>query len=63
MALLSTEDVAQRLRISRRRVQWYCKQGRIEAERVGRDYAVTEEAFRAFEAQERKPGPKGPRKE
>lgn len=54
--MLTTAQVAERLGLDPSRVRVLAAQGRIVAEKVGRDWVFREEAVVAFEAFERKPG-------
>jgi excisionase family DNA binding protein len=50
-AVLTTQEVAQLLQISRRSVQWLIKQRRLKAIRIGRAYRVRASALHTFFAQ------------
>jgi len=54
MKLLTTKEVAENLGVTVRRVQAMIKDGRLEAEKLGRDYVVKESALEAVK--ERKTG-------
>ena len=54
MALLSTTQVAQRLGISMPRVHQLIAEGRLPAEKIGRDYVIHESDLKLVA--ERKPG-------
>lgn len=56
---LTTQEAAERLGISRRRINDFIKDGRLPAEKHGRDYLINEKDLKLVE--ERKPG--RPRKE
>jgi excisionase family DNA binding protein len=45
MKLLTTNEVAEKLGITTRRVQAMIKDGRLEAEKLGRDYVVKESSL------------------
>lgn len=49
MKLLTAAEVATRLGIHPSLVRVYCREGRIKAERKGRDWLITESAVAAFE--------------
>jgi excisionase family DNA binding protein len=46
--ILTTGEVAQRLKISRRAVQWMIKQRKLQAVRIGRAYRVRPQHIEAF---------------
>jgi excisionase family DNA binding protein len=46
--ILTTGEVAQRLKISRRAVQWLIHQRRLKAVRIGRSYRVRPQHIEAF---------------
>lgn len=54
MKLLSTSDAAIHLGVSERRVRGLITDGRLPAEKIGRDYVIKEEDLKLV--QERKPG-------
>lgn len=54
MKLLTTKEAAEKLSVTVRRVQAMIKDGRLEAEKLGRDYVVKESALEAVK--ERKTG-------
>lgn len=54
MKLLTTKEVAEKLGVTVRRVQAMIKDGRLEAEKLGRDYVVRESALE--KVKNRKPG-------
>ena len=54
MALLSTTQVAQRLGISMPRVHQLIAEGRLPAEKIGRDYVINESDLKLVA--ERRPG-------
>jgi len=54
MKLLTTTDVAERLGVSQRRVLALIKEGRLPAQRLGRDYLIDETNIKLVK--DRKPG-------
>ena len=46
MALLTTSDAAARLGITVRHVRWLINNKRLKAQRIGRDWAITEQALK-----------------
>jgi excisionase family DNA binding protein len=46
--ILTTGEVAQRLKISRRQVQWLIHQRKLQAVRIGRAYRVRPQHIEAF---------------
>lgn len=46
--MLTTKQIAEKLNVSVRRVQAYIHMGRLRAERIGRDWMVTEKNFSKF---------------
>jgi excisionase family DNA binding protein len=46
--VLTTKEVAEHLKISRRSVQWLIKQRRLKAIRIGRAYRVRTSALQSF---------------
>lgn len=54
MKLLTTNEVAEKLGVTVRRVQAMIKDGRLEAEKLGRDYLIKESSLEAVK--ERKSG-------
>jgi excisionase family DNA binding protein len=54
MNLLTTKEVAERLSVSVRRVHALIQDGRLHAEKFGRDYMIKEEDLKSVE--DRKPG-------
>lgn len=54
MNLLTTNDVAERLGVTIKRVQALVRAGRLPAEKVGRDYLIKEKDLRLV--LDRKPG-------
>jgi excisionase family DNA binding protein len=54
MKLLTTKDVADKLGVSVLRVQQLIWDGRLPAEKIGRDYVIKEEDLKLVE--DRKPG-------
>lgn len=59
MTLLTTKETAERLNVSVRRVHQLIEEGRLPAEKMGRDYFIKDEDLKLVE--DRKPGrpPKG----
>jgi excisionase family DNA binding protein len=55
MKLLSVKEVARRLDISESLVRRYCREGRIEAQKIG-GWAITEAALKELETQPRRVG-------
>lgn len=55
MTLLNTKEVAERLGVSTVRVRQMIRAGKIEAQNLGRDYAISEEALASVVVY-RKPG-------
>lgn len=49
MKLLTTSEVAARLQVSVRRVHQLIAEGRLPAEKMGRDYFIKEDAVKSFE--------------
>lgn len=47
-AILDLADVEKRLKINRRTLREYVKQGRLEAKKIGRSYYITEERLMQF---------------
>ena len=60
--MLTTDQVAARLGVSRRRVQKLIQLGTLTAQRLGRDWFVEESTLAAFAQLDRKPGWKPGRK-
>ena len=54
MKLISTKDAAHKLGVSVRRVQAMIAQGRLRAQKIGRDYLISESDLASV--LERKPG-------
>lgn len=54
MELLTTKQVAERLGISMARVHQLINEGRLPAEKIGRDYLIKEDDLKLVE--DRKPG-------
>lgn len=54
MALLTTAEVAERLGVSSRRVHQFIAEGRLPAEKKGRDYLIDEKDL--AKVKNRKPG-------
>jgi excisionase family DNA binding protein len=54
MKLLTTKEAAERLGVSQVRVNQLIKQGRLPAEKMGRDYFIKESDLKLVE--DRKPG-------
>jgi excisionase family DNA binding protein len=54
MNLLTTKEVAERLGVTQQRVQAMIKDGRLPAQKMGRDWFVNEEDLKLVE--DRKPG-------
>jgi excisionase family DNA binding protein len=54
MKLLTTKDAADRLGVTVQRIHQLIKQGRLPAEKMGRDYFIKESDLKLVE--ERKPG-------
>ena len=44
----SSADVAKKLGVTVRRVRQLCKEGKIKAEKFGRDWWITETAYRDY---------------
>jgi excisionase family DNA binding protein len=63
MGLLTTNDAASRLGVSQRRVTALIQDGRLPAQRIGRDYLIEERDLKLVS--DRKPGrpPKQPGKQ
>lgn len=55
MPLVSVEEAAAKLKVSIRRVQKLCEDGRI-GQKVGNIYVIPEDELRAFSKVPRKPG-------
>jgi excisionase family DNA binding protein len=53
-AMLTTQEAAERLGVSRRRINDFIKDGRLPAQRHGRDYIIQEKDLDRVE--ERRPG-------
>lgn len=51
---LTTQEAADRLGISRRRINDFINEGRLPAQKIGRDYLINEKDLKLVE--ERKPG-------
>jgi excisionase family DNA binding protein len=60
--LLSTTEAMQLSGLSREHIQRLLRQKRVEGIKLGHDWLVFEDSLKAFTAQPRKTGPKGPRK-
>lgn len=60
--LLSTAEAMRLSGLSREHIQRLLRQKRIEGIKLGHDWLVFEDSLKAFTAQPRKTGPKGPRK-
>lgn len=60
--LLSTSEAMRLSGLSREHIQRLLRQKRIEGVKPGHDWLVFEDSLKAFTAQPRKTGPKGPRK-
>lgn len=56
MSLLTVNQVAERLERDPSLIRAYCRQGRIRAERHGRDWLIEESAVAKFEKTRRGPG-------
>jgi excisionase family DNA binding protein len=56
MALLTTEEAAARLGVSRSRVLAMIRDGRLKAQKVGRDWVIDPSALETPEVVQRKPG-------
>ncbi len=54
MTLLTTKDVAEKLKVSVRRVHALIQDGRLPAQKFGRDYLIDEKDLKLVE--NRKPG-------
>lgn len=54
--MLSTKQAASQLGITQQLVRRYCEQGRIKAEKVGRDWVMTQAALDSFSRKPRKTG-------
>ena len=54
MASLTTQEVAEQLGVSRRRVQQFINEGRLPAEKKGRDWLIKDEDLHLVA--DRKPG-------
>ena len=48
MELLTTEEIAARLRVSDATVRRWCRNGELKAQRAGRQYRITENDLKAF---------------
>lgn len=55
MNILNTSEAAERLGVSTRRVLALIEEGKLEAKKIGRDYAIEEKALAAVTVY-RKPG-------
>jgi excisionase family DNA binding protein len=62
MSLLTTKEVAVRLGVTLPRVHTFIKEGRLPAEKLGRDFFIKEEDLRLVENRKtgRPPNPKPP---
>jgi excisionase family DNA binding protein len=56
MGVISTNETAQRLRLSLRRVQTLIQRGQLRATKLGRDWMVDEKDLQEFARRPRKPG-------
>ena len=56
MALLTTAQAADRLNISESLVRRYCRDGRLKAQRIGRDWLIEESDLDQFQQKPRKAG-------
>ena len=54
--LLTTTEAAEILGIDRAAVSALIRRGRLQAEKPGRDYLITEAALTAYQATRRRPG-------
>lgn len=54
--MLSVNQAAQQLGITPQLVRRYCERGRIKAEKVGRDWVITQAALNSFARKPRKMG-------
>jgi excisionase family DNA binding protein len=54
MSLLTTKQVAERLGVTTKRIQAMIRDGRLPAEKFGRDYVIKESDLKLVE--DRKPG-------
>lgn len=43
--MFTTKQIAEKLNVSIRRVQWFINSGRLPAQRIGRDWIITEKDF------------------
>jgi excisionase family DNA binding protein len=59
MSIISVRDAAERLGISRVRVRQLIHEGRLPAEKVGRDYIIHESDLDRPEVCDRRPGRAG----
>lgn len=60
--MLSVKQVADQLNVTPALVRRYCEQGRLKAEKVGRDWVIDQKAVNAFVRKPRNVGrPKGAR--
>lgn len=60
--LLSTTEAMEQSGLSREHIQRLLRQKRVEGIKLGHDWLVFEDSLKAFLAQPRKTGPKGPHK-
>jgi excisionase family DNA binding protein len=58
----NTEQASDILHISARMVRQHCKEGRITAEKVGRDYVIAPSDLEAFQRVRRSPAEGRPKK-
>ncbi len=60
MALMTTKDAAERLEVSVRRVHQFIEEGRLPAEKMGRDFLIKEEDLKLVEDRKTGRPPKSP---
>ncbi len=54
--ILTTAEAADQLGVSARRVRQFCRAGRLEAQKIGRDWIVLQADLNQFKSIPRKPG-------
>lgn len=61
--LLTTPEARRLSGLSLTHLAALAREGKIEAKRYGRDWMIFKDSLDAYLTKERKPGPKGPRKQ